>query len=103
MAVHFADNPGSALLLEGIPDRIIRIRRLVCCAEANGSMQLMHSYGTGDEAPIMPKVWLRTAGTSFVDLQFREDAPQTPRGKSLGLTANLMDDHSIWIEYELVS
>ena len=90
-------------LVAGVSGKIIRVRRLIISTEGNGWFQLKHSMGTEDEETITQKLYLRAGGANVIDLHFDRDAPQTPRGASLGVGSNLeLMSYSVYVEYELV-
>lgn len=103
MAVYFADNPPSGTLVAGTPGRILRVRRVLFSSDQNGFFELRHSSGSGEEANITPRFYVRAAGMSPLDIAFRGEAPQTPAGRSLGFYTELAGNYSIWLEYELVT
>ncbi len=103
MAVYFANTPTNGDLVAGAAGRIIRVRRVIFTCDQNGYFELRHSYGTGGEMPIVPRLYVRSAGQSPLDLRFDREAPQTPPGAPLGFFTELVSNFSIWIEYELVA
>lgn len=103
MAVYFADNPPNGDIVPAVAQRVIRVRRIIFTTDQNGSFELRHSFGTGEEARILPKIYVRAAGMSPLDLRFREEAPQTPAGTPLGFYTDLVGSFSLWVEYEIVA
>ena len=90
-------------LVPAASGKIIRVRRLVVSADANGWFQLKHSMGTDDEGEVTQKFYMRAAGVSAIDLWFHRETPQTPREATLDLDSNLLlNSYSVYVEYELV-
>lgn len=101
MAVYFADNPAIGEIVAGVAGRIIRVRRVIFTSDQNGWFELRHSPGTGQEAPIAPRLYMRAAGMSPMDLSFPREVPQTPAGAGLGFHTEMASGFSLWVEYEL--
>lgn len=91
----------ATLTIDGVAEKIIRLRRILFSASVDGSLQVVTDSG-GAATPISPSLYVRQAGASTIDLLFDAEPLNGARGKNVAVSATVTGDYSVLVEYELV-
>ncbi len=89
------------LTIAAVPDRILRVRRILLTASQNVYAQAL-SDPAGTATPIGPELSVQNAGCSILDCDFSAQPLNGERGASVGITTSATNPHSVWVEYDVV-
>lgn len=99
----YSDGGSTRVLVPAVPDRLIRVLRLILSADGNAQLRLQSDPGQPTEQDLTPRLFVPSS--RMVDVGFEsESGVVTQRGKPLGFTASMQigSNYGVVIWYEIV-